>query len=99
MNRPGSCGMNEQVSGGLTYLNAINGADSGDTRNMGWDRLIRPLGEGSFDTYELVRLLKDNGYNGKFGLQCFNIDQDCETALQKSIDTWRSYQARYKGAK
>jgi len=97
----GEEGWQEKVINALPWFFgvAINGADSGDTKNMNWDRLIRPLGEGSFDTYELVRLLKDNGYDGKFGLQCYNIDQDCEIALQTSIDTWRIYQARYKDAK
>jgi sugar phosphate isomerase/epimerase len=77
------------------FMVAINGADSGDTRSMGWDRLIRPLGEGTFDVYALVKLLKDNGYKGKFGLQCYNIQQDCETALTKSMTTWRDFQKRY----
>ncbi|HPI74133.1 MAG TPA: TIM barrel protein [bacterium] len=77
------------------FMVSIHGADSGDTRAMGWDRLIRPLGEGSFDVYKLVKLLKDNGYKGKFGLQCYKIQQDCETALTKSITTWRQYQQRY----
>ncbi len=77
------------------YMVSINGADSGNTKEMGWDRLIQPLGEGTFDTYEVVRFIKDNGYEGLFGLQCYNIDQDCETALRKSMDTWKSYQERY----
>jgi sugar phosphate isomerase/epimerase len=78
------------------FMVSINGADSGNTKEMGWDRLIQPLGEGSFDTYQLVKLLKDNGYDGKFGLQCYNIQQDCEVALTKSINTWKEYQMRYK---
>jgi len=78
------------------YMISINGIDEGDTQNMGWDRLIRPLGEGSFDTYQLVKLAKDNGYNGMFGLQCYNIRQDCTEALTKSINTWKAYQAKYK---
>jgi sugar phosphate isomerase/epimerase len=78
------------------FMVSINGADSGNTKEMGWDRLIQPLGEGSFDTYKLVKLLKDNGYNGKFGLQCYNIQQDCELALTKSISTWEAYKMRFK---
>jgi sugar phosphate isomerase/epimerase len=78
------------------FMVSIHGADSGDTREMGWDRLIQPLGEGSFDTYQLVKLLKDNGYDGKFGLQCYNIQQDCEVALTTSMNTWREYQQRYR---
>ena len=77
------------------FMVSINGADSGNTKEMDWDRLIQPLGEGSFDTYELVKFLKDNGYEGKFGLQCYNIKQDCEVALTKSINTWEAYKMRY----
>jgi sugar phosphate isomerase/epimerase len=77
------------------YMISINGADSGNTKEMNWDRLIQPLGEGTFDTYKLVKLAKDNGYNGLFGLQCYDIKQDCEVALTKSIDTWNDYKKRY----
>jgi sugar phosphate isomerase/epimerase len=77
------------------FMVSVNGADSGETKEMGWDRLIQPLGEGTFDTYAFVKFFRDNGYTGKFGLQCYNIQQDCETALSKSINTWREYQQRY----
>lgn len=77
------------------YMISINGADSGDTQSMGWNQLIQPLGEGTFDTYELVKLAKDQGYDGPFGLQCYNIKQDAEVALSKSMKTWREYQERY----
>ncbi|MCC5931395.1 MAG: sugar phosphate isomerase/epimerase [Cyclobacteriaceae bacterium] len=78
---------------------SVNGSDGGDTQHMGWDRLIRPLGEGDFDTYAFVKFVKDQGYEGKFGLQCYNIQMDCELALQKSMDTWREYQKRYADGK
>jgi sugar phosphate isomerase/epimerase len=80
------------------FMVSINGADTGETQDMGWDRLIQPLGEGTFDTYALVKFMKDQGYEGKFGLQCYNIKQDCEKALQKSINTWREFQRRYAQA-
>ena len=93
----GSENWRESLKPALPYLFmvSINGADTGDTRNLGWDKLIQPLGEGSFDTYELVKFLKDNGYDGLFGLQCYNIKQDCEQALTKSMNTWKSYKERY----
>ncbi len=77
------------------FMISINGADSGDTKTMGWDKLIQPLGEGTFDTYKLVKLAKDNGYEGPFGLQCYNIMQDAEVVLNKSMNTWRMYQKLY----
>jgi sugar phosphate isomerase/epimerase len=96
----GESGLEEKVKAALPhlYMVSVNGADSGNTKEMEWNQLIQPLGEGSFDTYNLVKLLKDNGYNGKFGLQCYNIKQDCETALTTSINTWRKYQQKYAGS-
>ena len=93
----GEKGWKKKAIKALPYLKmvSLNGADSGDTQNMGWDQLIQPLGEGSFDTYELVKFLKDRGFNGKFGLQCYNIPLDCETALSISMNTWKSYQKKY----
>lgn len=79
----------------MLFMISINGADSGNTKEMNWDRLIRPLGEGTFDTYKLVKVAKDNGYKGLFGLQCFGLKQDCEEALTKSINTWKDYKKRY----
>jgi sugar phosphate isomerase/epimerase len=93
----GEAGWDEKLLNALPYLYmiSINGADSGDTQEMGWDRLIQPLGEGTFDTWKLVKLAKNNGYDGPFGLQCYNIKQDCEVALTKSMQTWEGYQKRY----
>ncbi|HSH18932.1 MAG TPA: sugar phosphate isomerase/epimerase family protein [Draconibacterium sp.] len=93
----GEQGWEEKLLSALpfVYMISINGADSGNTKEMDWDRLIQPLGEGTFDTWKLVKLAKDNGYEGLFGLQCYNIKQDCEVALTKSINTWRDYMKRY----
>lgn len=78
------------------YMISINGLDSGDTQNMGSDRMIQPLGEGTFDTYKIVKVARDNGYNGPFGLQCYNMKQDCRIAMTKSMNTWKSYIDRYE---
>ncbi len=93
----GENGWEEKLLNALpqVFMISINGADSGDTQNMDWNQLIQPLGEGTFDTYKLVKLAKDHGYKGPFGLQCYNIKQDCEVALNRSITTWREYQDRY----
>jgi hypothetical protein len=66
---------------------------------MNWDKLIQPLGEGTFDTWKLVKLAKDNGYKGLFGLQCYDIKQDCEVALKTSMNTWNGYKKRYSSEK
>lgn len=97
----GSQGLEEKVVAALPYLYmvSIHGADTGDTQKMDWDRLIQPLGEGTFDVYNLVKLLKDNGYDGLFGLQCYNIQQDFDIVLSKSMKTWKEYQKRYDSGK
>ncbi len=70
-------------------LVSLNGADGGDTRSMGWDKLIRPLGEGSFDTAKLLRLLDAIGYKGPVTLQCYNIKVPAAEHLAKSMEAWR----------
>jgi hypothetical protein len=77
---------------------SICGADVGDTKNMDWNRLIQPLGAGSFDTYRFVKLLKDKGYQGRIGLQCYNIKADAATALSQSLNTWNSYKNKYSAS-
>ena len=97
----GEEGWEKKLIDALPYLFiiSINGADSGNAKEMNWDKLIQPLGEGTFDTYKLVKLAKDNGYKGFFGLQCYDIKQDCVAALTKSINTWNACKKRYASEK
>ena len=74
---------------------SISGADSGDTKNMNWDRLIQPLGQGSFDVYNVVKYLADKGYSGPFGIQCYNIKTLPRDFLEQSSEAWKSFQKRY----
>jgi len=78
------------------YAVSISGADKGNTREMGWNRLIQPLGEGSFDVYKVVSLLWDNGYKGPVGFQCYTIEGEPEDFLKKSIGTWEHYKSLYE---
>ena len=77
---------------------SICGADAGDTKNMDWNRLIQPLGAGSFDTYRFVKLLKDKGYQERIGLQCYNIKADAASALSQSLNTWNEYKNKYNAS-
>lgn len=70
------------------WLVSINGADSGDTMKMGWDRLIQPLGGGSFDVSGLMALLDEAGYKGPVGLQCYNVRQPAREHLAESALAW-----------
>lgn len=93
----GSDGIDRKVKEFAPFLFAVNicGADDGDTRQFGWDRLIQPLGQGSFDTYRFVKLLKDNGYLGPIGLQCYNLKGDAVKTLTQSLEIWKEYKRRY----
>jgi sugar phosphate isomerase/epimerase len=71
----------------------INGADEFDDK-PGWDRYIQPLGRGTFDVYTLLRTLRQLGYRGPVGLQCYGIRGDARDSLSESMKAWRSYLAR-----
>ncbi len=70
-------------------LVSINGSDSGDTRKMSWDRLIQPLGDGTFDNRKVLKILDEIGYAGPIGLQCYSIQGDDRANLARSMTAWR----------
>jgi sugar phosphate isomerase/epimerase len=76
------------------FVVTVNGADRGDTKNMGWDRLIQPLDSGSFDTYRFVKTLKELGYTGPIGLQHYGIRGDARENLARSVKAWRQFSSR-----
>jgi len=83
--------MADKVKAAVPHLMlvSINGADSGDTRAMGWDRLIQTLDRGNYPVDALLQLLKDEGYTGPVGLQCYAIKGDIRDNLKRSADAWR----------
>jgi len=85
--------LEEKLVKAIPYLVAvsINGADDGATHDMQWDRLIQPLGHGSYDVLNVLRILKDNRYPGPVGLQCYAIPGKPEEFLKTSAETWKEY--------
>jgi sugar phosphate isomerase/epimerase len=67
---------------------SINGADELDDR-PGWDHYIQPLDQGSFDVGPLLKTLKQLGYRGPIGLQCYGIGGDAREHLARSMAAWR----------
>lgn len=65
---------------------STSGADADGTN---WKALIRPLDEGKFDQKSLLRALREVGYRGPVGLQCFGIKLDSKESLRRSIEAWR----------
>jgi len=68
---------------------SINGADSGETKNMGWDRLIQTLDAGSYDVSRLVQILHQLGYRGPIGLQGYGLKGNPKDNLTRSIKAWQ----------
>jgi len=72
------------------FFVSINGADhEGD-----WDRLIQPLGRGSFDVFLILRKLDSLKYTGPIGLQCYNVPGEPRENLAESMAAWKAYQKR-----
>jgi len=65
------------------------GADTGDTKSMGWDRLIQPLGEGSYDMAGFMNQVKAAGYTGPVGFQGYGIKREPREVLTKTMAAWR----------
>jgi sugar phosphate isomerase/epimerase len=73
---------------------SLNGADVFDPTPTTWDHYIQPLDKGSFDVLALLKTLKDLGYKGPVGLQCFGIGGDTRDHLARSIAAWRKMEAQ-----
>ena len=83
----------EQAKPYLSFV-TVNGADhEGD-----WNRLIQPLGQGSFDVASLLRTLKAMGYCGPFGLQHYGIKGDAREKLGQSMAGWRALRGQADAA-
>jgi sugar phosphate isomerase/epimerase len=67
---------------------SINGADEFDAQ-PGWAHYLQPLDKGSFDVGALLKTLKELGYKGPIGLQCYGIGGDAREHLARSMATWR----------
>jgi sugar phosphate isomerase/epimerase len=68
---------------------SINGADGGATNAMEWSHLIQTLDRGTLDVGRVLRTLKELGYKGPVGLQCYAIPGDPRENLKRSIEAWR----------
>jgi len=78
------------------FLVSINGADPKQP-GTDWDRLIQPLGRGSFDVCAFLCRLKAAGYKGPIGLQCYAVKGDAAENLKTSMKAWKEYSARLGG--
>jgi sugar phosphate isomerase/epimerase len=71
------------------FLVTINGADAGLGPKGDWDRLIQPLGRGTYDVGALLRRLKEVGYKGPIGFQGYGIKGDRREILRETMAGWK----------
>jgi len=70
------------------FVVTLNGADS-HAAGTGWNRLIRPLDEGTYDLRQLLQRLAAIHYSGPIGLQGFGLAGDARRNLQRSMEAWK----------
>jgi sugar phosphate isomerase/epimerase len=71
---------------------SLNGADTFD-QGSGWEHYIQPLDKGSFDIGAFLKTLKELGYQGPIGLQCYGIGGDTREHLARSMAAWQKLSA------
>ncbi len=86
----GQEGLEQALMNAAPYLLQVqvNGADSGETKQMGWDRLIQPLDVGSYDVSQVLRVVRRIRYTGPIALQGYGIPGDTPEILKRSIKGW-----------
>lgn len=67
----------------------INGADSGETKSLGWNKLIQTLDQGTYDQAKFLATLREVGYRGPIGLQGYGIGGEVRTNLTRSMEAWK----------
>jgi len=80
------------------FLVLVSGAEAGDTKSMGWDKLIQPLGQGSYDVGQLLKMLRELDYKGPVGMIGYGLKQPAKDHLKQSIDSWRKLTRAAAGA-
>ena len=90
--------LKNQVKELMPFLKMITISGANDVitdKKTIWDDYILPLGEGSFDTYALLKyLLKDLNYKNPIGVQCYNIKGNKVLLARHTIKVWGVYKAR-----
>jgi sugar phosphate isomerase/epimerase len=68
---------------------SIHGADRAAEIQAGAGNWIQPLDSGSFDIAALLATLRELGYRGPIGLQCYGIQGDARDHLTRSMNAWQ----------
>lgn len=73
----------------LLFAVSLNGADHAEEIRAGTGNFVQPLDSGSYDVRLVFDALKEIGYKGPVGLQCWGIEGDAKEHLSRSMAEWR----------
>ena len=73
----------------LLWQVSTSGAEIGGNN---WGQLIQTLDRGTFDQNNLFQILRDLGFSGNVGFQCYAIRGDSRENLKRSIEAWNKIQ-------
>ena len=73
----------------LLWQVSTSGAEIGGNN---WGQLIQTLDRGTFDQNNLFQILRELGFSGNVGFQCYAIRGDSRENLKRSIEAWNKIQ-------
>ena len=73
----------------LLWQVSTSGAEIGGNN---WGQLIQTLDRGTFDQNNLFQILREIGFSGNVGFQCYAIRGDSRENLKRSIEAWNKIQ-------
>lgn len=76
-------------SQGCLFMVSVNGADAGAGPAAGWDRLIQPIGRGTYDLAPLLKQLRAQGYTGPIGFQGYGIKGERLDIMKQTMEGWK----------
>jgi sugar phosphate isomerase/epimerase len=79
------------------YVVNINGTDGDESRELA--RVLQPLDRGSFDNLKLLKLLRQQGYQGPIGFHGYMIQGDVRENLIHTMDGWKKLSERLRDDK
>ena len=78
----------EEVQPWLTAV-SLSGSDTPEQVREGKGKWIQPLDQGAYDIRNLMCILREIGFSGPIGLQCWGIPGDARAHLERSIAAWK----------
>lgn len=76
------------------HLGMVNTNGSRPQSGTYFPATIEPIGDGEFDNFHFIGLLREIGYDGYLGVQSYGIGGDAYTNFRRSIESVRSIEDR-----